>query len=75
MQSKVDMVKCRYKNKRKENEMKTRSEIIGIMFDLRCQIDLYREIRNFRKVAELRLEIERLHSVLRNMKEPVKVGG
>lgn len=45
-----------------------RNKIMFQIVSLRFDIDNYRNARMFGKVAELRLEIARLESILRNMK-------
>jgi hypothetical protein len=42
-----------------------RMKIMGQIISLRYMIDTYREARMYGKVAELRLEIARLESLLR----------
>lgn len=44
-----------------------RNKIMFRIVSLRFDIDNYREARMFGKVAELRLEIARLESLLRNL--------
>ena len=44
-----------------------RDKIMFRIVSLRFDIDNYREARMFGKVAELRLEIARLESLLRNL--------
>lgn len=48
-----------------------RQDILKEIVNLRYDMDAYREIRQYGKVASIRLEIARLECILRNMKEAV----
>jgi len=56
-----------------EREMNDMELINYKIISLRYDIDNYRQLRNFYKIAELRLEIARLQGILRTEKN-LKVG-
>jgi len=49
---------------KKERKKMTKAKVIQTISDLQNEMNYYRELGQFGKVAEIRLEIARLHAII-----------